>query len=230
MQFGFYPGHESGCGHPRDCPHLGGASVGHLVHVVNSSENSRLLVHRQLDAERERNSNWLPMFCVLRKLSSRLSLNSVSNDKTNSPPARSPIATMVKATAPLSKQALANAVHRLVMPVGPVKHRHNTTSVSMFRLRHAARTARRKTWQSTQASDRQNTCRKILSMAGITFRYLFTHQRDAVTVVAGFSKPERVKSSALELAHTFGRWRFIFATKLASLIEKYHVPSRICLS
>jgi len=36
MQFGFYPGHENGCGHPRDCPHLGGASVGHLVHIVNS--------------------------------------------------------------------------------------------------------------------------------------------------------------------------------------------------
>ena len=56
MQFGFYPGHENGCGHPRDCPHLGGASVGHLVQIVNSSENSRLYVHRQLDAERERNT------------------------------------------------------------------------------------------------------------------------------------------------------------------------------
>ena len=56
MQFGFYPGHENGCGHPRDCPHLGGASVGHLVQIVNSSENSRLSVHLQLDAERERNS------------------------------------------------------------------------------------------------------------------------------------------------------------------------------
>ena len=56
MQFGFYPGHENGCGHPRDCPHLGGASVGHLVQMVNSSESSRLYVYRQLDAERERNS------------------------------------------------------------------------------------------------------------------------------------------------------------------------------
>ncbi len=56
MQFGFYPSHESGCGHPRECPHLGGASVGYLVHIVNSSEDSRLYVHRQLDAERERNS------------------------------------------------------------------------------------------------------------------------------------------------------------------------------
>ena len=56
MQFGFYPGHENGCGHPRDCPHLGGASVGHLVQIVNSSESGRLYVYRQLDAERERNS------------------------------------------------------------------------------------------------------------------------------------------------------------------------------
>ena len=56
MQFGFYPGHESGCGHPRDCPHLGGASVGYLVHLVNTSEDSRLCVHRQLDAERKRSS------------------------------------------------------------------------------------------------------------------------------------------------------------------------------
>lgn len=56
MQFGFYPGHESGCGHPGECPYLGGASVGYLVHIVNTSEDSRLYVHRQLDAERERNS------------------------------------------------------------------------------------------------------------------------------------------------------------------------------
>ena len=56
MQFGYYPGHESGCGHPKACPHLGGASVGYLVHIVNTSEDSRLNVYRQLDAERERNS------------------------------------------------------------------------------------------------------------------------------------------------------------------------------
>ena len=56
MQFVFYPGHENGCGHPRDCPHLGGASVGHLVHIVNTSEDSQLYVHRELDAQRKRNS------------------------------------------------------------------------------------------------------------------------------------------------------------------------------
>ena len=56
MQFGFYPGHESGCGRPRECPHLGGASVGYLVHIVNASEDSRLSIHRQLDAQRQRNT------------------------------------------------------------------------------------------------------------------------------------------------------------------------------
>lgn len=56
MQFSFYPGHESGCGHPGNCPHLGGASVGHLVRIINTCEDSRLGVYRALDAERERNS------------------------------------------------------------------------------------------------------------------------------------------------------------------------------
>lgn len=54
MQFCYQPGHESGCGHSNHCPHLGGASVGMLVHLVNTSEGSRLVVHQQLDAERER--------------------------------------------------------------------------------------------------------------------------------------------------------------------------------
>jgi len=91
----------------------------------------------------------------------------------------------------------------------------------MFLLRHAARTARRKTSQSTRVRNLQSTSKKILSLADITFRYLLTHQRDAVIVVAGFSKQEKEKSSALELAHTFGRWQFIFAMKSASRIEKY---------
>ena len=130
MQFGFYLGHENGCGHPRDCPHLGGAWVGHLVHIVNSSENSRLLVHRQLDAERERNSKLVAGVLRLEKALKQAQLE-LRLERQNK------FATSKKsdceATAPLSKQALANAVHRLVMPVGPVKHRHNTASVSMFR-------------------------------------------------------------------------------------------------
>ncbi|MDA7541353.1 hypothetical protein N8639_00780 [bacterium] len=56
MQFGFYPDHESGCGHPKSCPHLGGASAGMLVHIVNTSEENRLHFQRRLNAERERNS------------------------------------------------------------------------------------------------------------------------------------------------------------------------------
>ena len=173
--------------------------------------------------------SWLPMLCVFRKLSSRLNSNSVSNDKTNSPPARNPSPTVVEAPALLNKLVLANAVHQWVMLVGAAKHRHNTTSASMFRRPQAARTARQKTWLSTRASNCQSTCRKILSMVSITFRCSLIHQRDAETVVAGFSKPEKEKSSALELARTFGRWRFIFATKLASRIEKCRVPLKIYL-
>jgi transposase len=56
MQFSFYPGHERGCGHPNDCPHLGGAAVGMLVQIANTGEESRLWIHRQFDAERKRNS------------------------------------------------------------------------------------------------------------------------------------------------------------------------------
>ena len=42
--------------------------------------------------------NWLPIFCVLRKLSNKLSFNSVSNDITISPPAKTPAARTVKVT------------------------------------------------------------------------------------------------------------------------------------
>ncbi len=67
MQFGYYPGHESGCGHSKTCPHLEGASVGYLVHIVNTSEDSRLNVVRQFDAERERNSEWVKEVLRLEK-------------------------------------------------------------------------------------------------------------------------------------------------------------------
>ena len=56
MQLSFYPGHERGCGHPNDCPHMGGAGVGMLVQWVNTAEESLMHLQRQLDAERERNS------------------------------------------------------------------------------------------------------------------------------------------------------------------------------
>lgn len=56
MQFCFQPGHESGCGHPNNCPHIGGAAIGMLVQISNSGEQSRLNLHRQLDAEREKTS------------------------------------------------------------------------------------------------------------------------------------------------------------------------------
>jgi transposase len=53
MHFSHYPGHDDGCGHCNRCPHIGGASVGMLVQIVNTGEDSRLNLHRQLDAERK---------------------------------------------------------------------------------------------------------------------------------------------------------------------------------
>jgi len=67
MQFCYQPGHESGCGHSNRCPHLGGASVGMLVEIVNTGEDGRLNLHRQLDAEREHNSKLVAENLLLEK-------------------------------------------------------------------------------------------------------------------------------------------------------------------
>ena len=56
MQFSFYPKHEHGCEHVGHCPHVGGAAIGYLVHLANSSGSTSLYLHQSLDAERQRNS------------------------------------------------------------------------------------------------------------------------------------------------------------------------------
>lgn len=56
MQFCFFPNHEFGCPNVRHCPHLGGAALGTLVLVANSTGDPLDDVHRMLDAERKRNS------------------------------------------------------------------------------------------------------------------------------------------------------------------------------
>ena len=38
MSFCFYPQHEFACPNLRHCPHLGGAALGTLVMIANSSE------------------------------------------------------------------------------------------------------------------------------------------------------------------------------------------------
>ena len=52
MNFCFYPKHEFACPHVTHCPHLGGAALGAVVHVANSSGDTVDQLHRQLDAAR----------------------------------------------------------------------------------------------------------------------------------------------------------------------------------
>jgi hypothetical protein len=53
MKFCFYPEHEYACPQLRHCPHLGGAALGTLVHLTNTSGDTVDLLHRQLDATRQ---------------------------------------------------------------------------------------------------------------------------------------------------------------------------------
>jgi len=39
MHFVFYPKHEFGCRHVDHCPHLGGASLGWLVHAADEQSD-----------------------------------------------------------------------------------------------------------------------------------------------------------------------------------------------
>jgi hypothetical protein len=52
MQFIFYPRHEHGCRDVDHCPHLGGASVGSLVHAADQRTEWTDALHRQIDALR----------------------------------------------------------------------------------------------------------------------------------------------------------------------------------
>jgi hypothetical protein len=55
MSFCFYPNHEHGCPNVSHCPHLGGAALGTIVSTANENEETRWMMLRQIDAERERN-------------------------------------------------------------------------------------------------------------------------------------------------------------------------------
>jgi len=56
MQFCFYPKHEHGCPHVSHCPHLGGAALGTLVSIANTSGVTIDGLHKAIDAERKRNT------------------------------------------------------------------------------------------------------------------------------------------------------------------------------
>jgi transposase len=53
MAFCFYPKHQFACPQLKHCPHLGGAAVGAVVHVANTSGDTVDRLYRQLDATRQ---------------------------------------------------------------------------------------------------------------------------------------------------------------------------------
>lgn len=56
MHFCFYPKHEHGCPNVSHCPHLGGAALGTLVLIANTSGDTMDRLHKAIDAERKRNT------------------------------------------------------------------------------------------------------------------------------------------------------------------------------
>ena len=74
MNFPFYPKHEFACPHVSHCPHLGGAALGTLVHLANSSGDSLDYAHRQLDATRKSVSDLVAENEALRREVERLKL------------------------------------------------------------------------------------------------------------------------------------------------------------
>jgi transposase len=55
--FVFYPKHEFGCRQVEHCPHLGGASLGSLVHAADGNQEWTDALLRQVDALREENAD-----------------------------------------------------------------------------------------------------------------------------------------------------------------------------
>ena len=74
MSVCFYPKHEFACPHVSHCPHLGGAALGTLVHLANSSGDSLDYAHRQLDATQKSVSDLVAENEALKREVERLKL------------------------------------------------------------------------------------------------------------------------------------------------------------
>jgi transposase len=74
MSFCFYPKHEFACPQLKHCPHLGGAALGTLVHIANTSGDSLDRLHRQLDAARQSVSDLVAENEALKREVERLKL------------------------------------------------------------------------------------------------------------------------------------------------------------
>ncbi len=169
MQFGFYTGHENGCGHPNDCPHLGGTAVGMLVQIASTGESSRLYIHRQLDAERKRNSGWVAEVVRLEDAleQARLELRLERQNKFETK--------KQKSEDPETEQASnEKATGKRGAPVGhagwyrktPAEYDVRVDVSAPNRCHHCQ--ANNVSVYASQKS--RNICRKTLSMAGTTSR------------------------------------------------------------
>jgi regulator of replication initiation timing len=74
MNFCFYPKHEFACPQLMQCPHLGGAALGEVVHVANDSDDTIDLLYRQLDAARQSVSDLVAENETLKREIERLKL------------------------------------------------------------------------------------------------------------------------------------------------------------
>ena len=74
MSFCFYPKHEFACPQLMHCPHLGGAALGAVVHIANTSGDTVDLLYRQLDAARQSVSDLVAENEALKREIERLKL------------------------------------------------------------------------------------------------------------------------------------------------------------
>ena len=143
MSFCFYPKHEFACPQLMHCPHLGGAALGAVVHIANTSGDTVDRLYRQLDAARQSVSDLAAENEALKREVERLKLqlklerqnkfatnrqrqNGVAEDKTP----ESPSDAQPRKRAP-----------RWAIPAGSAPRRPNTTRSSKSRPRRIVRTA-----------------------------------------------------------------------------------------
>ena len=157
MSFPFYPDHEYGCPHVRHCPHDGGAAIGHFVQLAGDHQALYQRLYRQIDSERQRNSNLLAenqqLAKKLQQLQLELRLERQNKFATNNQKAELDQAESAQTPARNKGKRCAPQGHAAWYPL-------NTMSASMFQPRPAAHTAIRTMWQSTIARKRRNIFRK----------------------------------------------------------------------
>ncbi len=198
MQFSFYPGHERGCGHPNDCPHMGGAGVGMLVQLVNTAEDSRMYLHRQLDAERQRSSELVADVLRLEEelKQARLELRLERQNKfaTNEQKSEDKVEPASDTGALYGNRK--NAERRRVIQVGSVQYQLNTTGWLKFPRHVAALTAEVRSRPRNQLT-RLTTCKKTSSTTCIKLSSIGIKPVVAMTVAAGSSRLARTRFSTV---------------------------------